>query len=140
MLAIELAHGFDCSLLIGPLRRSRRSSWIHEVIEARKLAKSILPPEFIKARNSVFAIAKDIKRNHVDLLCLAIEPPHLQVLQKHGRVVQGQQAQALASQGQSPVWHPHGVHEGSRLALKGFDDRNSLRNLVRVDIQLAILQ
>ena len=62
------------------MNRARRR--IHEIVEAGQLAKAILTPEFIEARYAMFAIANDVERNNVNLLSLAVQPAHLQVLKE----------------------------------------------------------
>ena len=99
-----------------------------------------MTPEFVEARDSVFTVANNVQRHHINLLRLGVQPAQFQVLQEHRRIVQCEESQPLAAQCQSPIFKPHRLRKRSCLALESLDHGNAFDNLVRVCLQLTILK
>src|SRR4051812_25156476 len=88
----------------------------------------------------MFAISDDVQRPHIYLLRCTVEPPHLQVLQKHRRIMQCQQTKSWTPESQAPVRKGHGMAEVRCFLLKSLDHRNFLRNLVWIGCEIPVLQ
>jgi hypothetical protein len=66
--------------------------------------KAVLAAEFVEARDAVFAVADDVEGGEIDLFGGAVEARQGDVLHELGMVVQGEQAEALAAEAESPSW------------------------------------
>ena len=103
VLSIYFAQRLRQVFLLGSLRAPRGQRPVHEIVEARQLPQSILPPEFIEPRHAVFAVADQVERRYVDLARRRMQPPHFQVLQETREISQRQQSQALPPHAQGQV-------------------------------------
>ena len=70
---------------------------VDEIVEAAQLVQAVLAAKFVEARNTMFAIANDVKGCDVDLPCRAVESRQTNVLHELRDVVQRQEAEALAA-------------------------------------------
>ena len=109
-----------------PISQIPRQPPVDKIIEAGQLFQPDLAAELVEARDAALAVANDVERRHVDL---AVETrPEIEVLQELRMIVQQQQPEALASDGERPVGEPALVHPGGRLAAERIDDRDPLAN------------
>ena len=90
------------------------------------------PAKLVEAGDTALAIADQIERRDVDLLRLALQSPDLQVLQRAGMVLQGQQPEALPAHAQRPIRQTRGLHRSGSLALERLDHGNLVADLVGV--------
>src|SRR5690242_5602370 len=130
MLSVNFA---ECSyqiLLLLVFRRTGSRVFIDEIVKARELPQTILPPELIESWHAALAVADQVQGDDVDLLRLGVEARNFQVLQEPRVVLQREQTQPLAAHAERPVGEASRPHCFRRLGLKRLHHWNLVPNLV----------